>query len=344
MAEHLLTRQLREGLVQLLQSNRGNQVSRETIDAAVASVYSKLGNHSKDALKWKSVGPHLMAVATNMGVAIKYVGKSSDPTGIVIEMRRSKYEERKTRAWPAKQKIGRAVWRLLLQGDHLQHDSAYVSVKQLKHTGVRDKIRALGMKSGFSTMIDSGSTTLAVMDQLLASPCIPVPIYSKGKFEHMVRPDIVTNSPEILNLLLKHPVADDKLSVTVIGGEYDWDLRELSGPSAESFLRSERVHVDVAIVGVTGTKEGEWGLGFGCDTLSTARMKSACLERAWLRILVFESAKLRLDADVRYVFTSLSEHHIDVIVTDDDPAFVSHRRDLLKRATDARVEVVIASD
>jgi DeoR/GlpR family transcriptional regulator of sugar metabolism len=138
-----------------------------------------------------------------------------------------------------------------------------------------------------SIMIDDGSTTLSVAEQLLTKKNLL----------------IVTNSSKIGTIFLKRK----EYKIHITGGELMWGTNSMTGPTAESELR--RIRTDKAIIGVSGISVED---GFFSANPQEGEIKRLMIENAKETIVVADCSKF----DVRALFLFSGFERISKLITD----------------------------
>lgn len=155
-------------------------------------------------------------------------------------------------------------------------------------TSVRDrlagKIETVRSKSNVSMAVDAGSSTFTFVQHFMDHPAV-----AAGR---LVRPRITTNSTPIAEMIrLNHHRRD--VSVVLVGGEMRVDHGSICGTLADMCLQKWDAQVDLAVVGTTAYNPSFHSRpAFGCDNVSEARLKTAMLESAMLRIILLDASKL----------------------------------------------------
>ena len=146
------------------------------------------------------------------------------------------------------------------------------------------------VKDGESLMIDGGSTTLKVAENL---------IFRKNML-------VVTNSPAIAEVL----VETEDIKVILTGGEFVRGSNNLIGNAAETSLRQYRA--DKAIIGISGMITDE---GFFSAVPQEAEIKRIMAQNSSQTIVVADSSKIGSQAfsfvcDFRKVSTLVTDKNI----------------------------------
>jgi DeoR/GlpR family transcriptional regulator of sugar metabolism len=227
--------------------------------------------------------------------------------------------------------LGKVLWRLLFNLGSIAYSCDFTE-------SLLKKLSALDRKSLITCLIDSGSTTRAVLDPLLATNRMPFRVEHPDKNHHLVSLRVITNCPSILIDVYKskHGRLIELISV---GGAVRVERESSCGILTEMALQAWSITGDVAVVGTTGYRGGQ----FACDDIEEARLKIKFLEMATgLRVIVFDSSKLR-SSDLLKTFATLSPAIVDLIVTDDGGGSncQSEVEDLRNEASAAKVAMAV---
>ena len=170
------------------------------------------------------------------------------------------------------------------------------------------KAAAALVPNGSSVVLDSGTTALAVANQLV----------NKKKLR------IVTNSLPIASCF-----SHTDSSVMLTGGVLDNERKNLVGPETDAFIKN--IHTDIAFITITGFRLPG---SLMCATTMYSGVKKAILESANQIILITEEEKFRIK--MLFKFGDLSM--VDTIVTDKP----IKDRDILETIARHKVQLVVA--
>ncbi|MHC4441226.1 MAG: sugar phosphate isomerase family [Planctomycetota bacterium] len=228
-----------------------------------------------------------------------------------------------------KQDLGKLPWEILFNVDLRNDNNVGFELNNVTDI-LKDKIDGLRQKASVICWIDAGTTTKAVVQNLLNRGNIPFEILipqvkmsdaeaQKGLSTHrtgLINIDIVTNSPPIEELIRKSKHRSD-INVILVGGEERPERASICGLLTQQCLDRWNLYGDVAIIGTTGYRSDFSGIAkFGCDNAEEARLKQSFLRRAQLRVLIFDSSKL-ISLMVSKPFAALAAASIDLVITDD---------------------------
>jgi DeoR/GlpR family transcriptional regulator of sugar metabolism len=310
--ERLVVRKRKELYWGILKGNVNNDVNLDFLVEAAKSLYKD--SIGIDACRGTLTDMRYDRCPLPGGVLT--VGRRT----VRLEWEEMLIDQRQQRRPRVKRLLGALVWEVLF-GDVMPKRSKY---EQLDWTpSLRETISILRRRPLVTLAMDAGSTTLAVATELNRLKTMPlrIEVSDDEDAEHsLVRCNIISNSVKIIEEIRNGRHRDD-IDLTIIGGSIRGQRASVCGMSAQAFLDQCAIGGDAAIIGTTGYGgiNGE-RRSFYSDNLEEAILKTTLLNRAFLRILVFDSSKLVARAVTR-VFSDLSPKSIDLIVTDDGHDF-----------------------
>ncbi len=161
---------------------------------------------------------------------------------------------------------------------------------------------------GMSIIMDSGTTTLALANQLVNKANLSV----------------VTNSVAIVNAF-----ANTDVSTTITGGYLAHRQQAVIGPDAEEFMK--KIHAPLLFLSTTGIRHPD---GLTCVSPFQASIKKAMIQSASKKILLADSSKF--DVSGMVLFAKFEE--LDMIITSKP----IKDKELKKHLAELNVEVVVA--
>lgn len=189
------------------------------------------------------------------------------------------------------------------------------NVEFVGSASVRDrlagKVEAIRSKSNPAMAVDAGSSTFTFIQHFMDDPAAAA--------DRLVRPRIITNSTPIAEMVRLHHRRRD-VSVVLVGGEMRVDHGSICGTLADMCLQKWDSHVDLAVVGTTAYNPFYHGRpAFGCDNVSEARLKTAMLESAMLRVILLDSSKVVAAPDKPRTiphqhFCVLNQNSLDLVI------------------------------
>ncbi|HWB06705.1 MAG TPA: hypothetical protein VG796_27015 [Verrucomicrobiales bacterium] len=191
---------------------------------------------------------------------------------------------------------------------------------------IRHKLRALNAKSEVTIHIDAGSTTGAVMRQMLQAGSFPLRTFPGGDqtntphggpHERLLIPRIISNSQPMAEEVFHSPHRYF-FEFNLIGGSLRPRHGSYCGPLSMMALKSwEHLRGDVSIIGASGFQATAHGApAFACDHFPESQMKAALLAHGWLRSVIFDSSKLDHTLP-KNPFALLTAKELDLVITDD---------------------------
>ncbi|MBI1315073.1 hypothetical protein GC176_27595 [bacterium] len=247
----------------------------------------------------------LMADDPPWGMQLEFDSKHAK----LVSLEQTVLDRRSKERPEAKHQLGRLVWHVLFGVPTAGHIS-------LDRWQPRDelsrKLHRLRQKSTVTLLVDAGTTTRAAIEQLLELNAMPLKLADSGRF---LTPSIVTNSPQIADIVQRSRFRRH-IGIRIIGGDVRIERGSICGMAAQICLDAWRLTGDVALIGSTGYREDEIGQpAVGCDSLEESRLKSSFIDRAWIRVLLFDSSKLQ-HPDVSQIFAPIDGQVIDLVITD----------------------------
>ena len=170
------------------------------------------------------------------------------------------------------------------------------------------KYAATLVNDDVSIIMDSGTTTLALANQLVTKSNI----------------SIVTNSVAIVNTF-----SNTDIPTTITGGYLAHRQQAVIGPDAEAFM--QRIHAELLFLSTTGIRAPE---GLTCVSPFQASIKKAMIKSANKVILLVDSSKFEVSGMV--LFADFKE--IDILVTSKPIQDL----ELKQRLDSLGVEVIVA--
>jgi DeoR/GlpR family transcriptional regulator of sugar metabolism len=322
-------------------TNKGKRATREQMNARIAAFWALLEKANRSAQRTvssrafrtetESLGKKVTWSAIK--ATLQQMRRMQQPAGTKLivgdkeaylsRVSETVIEQRERQRPTTKSRLGQLLWKVLFEVDAGPQPLGRGEYQAGPWSGpLKDKIARLRSKSPV-VLIDAGSTTKAVVAQLLEMERIPFEVNLGGRGPEqeykLVAPRIVTNSPPIAELISNSDKHRREIKVSLVGGDYRPDHKAVCGSVTQLFLEhSLNLLGDLAVIGATGYREGTAGVGasFCCDDFDERNLKASFLQMAWFRVLVLDSTKLRYP-ELHSPFAPLSPSTIDLVLIDD---------------------------
>jgi hypothetical protein len=258
---------------------------------------------------------------------------------IVLRSSGTAFSRRSDRAADVKMALGTALWDLLLGSDWREEMERPPRVTIAgPEESLNQRIRAFRRRNLLFFAADAGTTTLAVIRQLLQAPRIPLPVSidfkksisaAKPGDVRIIDPVLLTNSIPIVNEIANNHKHRHTFHVELVGGTVRANRQCVSGEKSLLWLKACQTlgianSLDLVILGASGIFVGDDDVVYAaCDDPDEAAFKAGLLEMAeggknslgGLRVLVFHAAKL-LYPEARCRFSMVNPGMIDLVVVD----------------------------
>ncbi len=178
------------------------------------------------------------------------------------------------------------------------------------------KLIEIWEKPKVNLALDSGSTTTQIA-QLMVQQVVKLPLdidldIDGTPEKKTITFRIITNSPSIAHSLTASKKVTNTTAVCIIGGQIRSERDSVCGLLAQQALKDWQFNFDLSVIGVTGYRSGK----VYCDDPAEAEMKSELLSRGNLKVLLFDSAKLRRKYFIRE-FAQIIPSLVDLVLVDD---------------------------
>ncbi|MEM7146331.1 MAG: hypothetical protein AAF591_14435 [Verrucomicrobiota bacterium] len=297
---------------------------------------------------------------------IKLFRAESDNAYVIVKAeRRPVFELRLDRASTQKEAIAKAMWDFLLQSkltdSRGKESKSWILVcgsdaNSESTIHLRDrieyKVRRLVRRSQIYFAVDSGTTTLTIIKELLEQDQFPLqvnvgpdpnadssepedargkPISENEKHIRLIDPVLLTNSIPAVNAVHRNDKHRWTFSVEIVGGLVRANRRCSLGDKAELWIRmcrggGEIGILDLAIVSATGVYYNASEIAVaGCDDPEEGVIKTSFLNMtgpgeggqvAGLRVVAFHSSKI-LYPEGRSRFALFNQAMVDLVVVDE---------------------------
>jgi DeoR/GlpR family transcriptional regulator of sugar metabolism len=256
---------------------------------------------------------------------------------------RTTYLERRDRRKRQKDAVGRLARTLIAPEQSVCGDLSELRRSELAQTisaSLADSLESLWQKARRAIILDAGSTTKAIADEL-------VKLKTPSPERRLSSLRVLTNGLMIVESLkqMRPPYLH---GIIQLGGSVRHDTEAIAGTLAEWCLESWRFSADVAFIGTTNLNNNDWT--FCCDSEEEAQIKSALLHKARIRCIVADSSKLlKPKSGSNFPFASLAPSDVDMIVTDyglfdKKNGATSSLQAVLKRARDHKIFIAIGAE